>query len=36
MPITEEVHSMLYEGKDPRISVEDLMTREFKPEFERR
>ena len=36
MPITEEVHSMLYEGKNPRISVEDLMTREFKPEFERR
>jgi glycerol-3-phosphate dehydrogenase (NAD(P)+) len=36
MPITEEVHSMLYEDKDPRISVEDLMTREFKPEFERR
>lgn len=36
MPIAEEVHAMLYEGKDPRISVEDLMTREFKPEFERR
>lgn len=36
MPITEEVHAMLYEGKDPRRSVEDLMTREFKPEFERR
>jgi glycerol-3-phosphate dehydrogenase len=36
MPITEEVHAMLYEGKDPRVSVEDLMTREFKPEFERR
>ena len=36
MPITEEVHAMLYEGKDPRASVEDLMTREFKPEFERR
>lgn len=36
MPITEEVHAMLYDGKDPRISVEDLMTREFKPEFERR
>ncbi len=36
IPITEEVHAMLYEGKDPRISVEDLMTREFKPEFERR
>ena len=36
MPITEEVHAMLYEGKNPRISVEDLMTREFKPEFERR
>lgn len=36
MPITEEVHAMLYEGKDPRLSVEDLMTREFKPELERR
>ncbi len=36
MPITEEVHAMLYEGKDPRASVEDLMTRELKPELERR
>ncbi|MGH7564548.1 MAG: NAD(P)H-dependent glycerol-3-phosphate dehydrogenase [Gemmatimonadota bacterium] len=36
MPITEEVHAMLYEGKDPRVSVADLMTREFKPELERR
>lgn len=36
MPITEEVHEILYHAKRPDVSVEELMTREFKPEFERR
>ncbi len=36
MPITEEVHEILYHAKRPELSVEQLMTREFKPEFERR
>lgn len=36
MPITEQVHEMLYHAKSPRIVVEELMTRELKPEFERR
>lgn len=36
MPITEQVYSMLYDSKDPRMVVEELMTREYKPEFERR
>ncbi len=32
MPITEEVYSILYEGKDPRESVLELMLRAPKPE----
>ena len=36
MPITEEVHEILYHAKRPETSVEELMTREYKPEFERR
>ena len=36
MPITEQVHEMLYDSKSPQVVVEELMTREFKPEFERR
>ena len=36
MPITEEVHEILYHAKRPEVSVEEFMTREFKPEFERR
>ncbi len=36
VPITEEVHEILYHAKRPEISVEQLMTREFRPEFERR
>lgn len=36
MPIVHQVHAMLYEAKSPRVVVEELMTREFKPEFERR
>lgn len=35
MPITSEVHAMLFEGKDPRQAVQDLMMREAKPEAER-
>lgn len=36
MPITEQVHEMLYHAKSPRVVVEELMTRQMKPEFERR
>lgn len=32
MPITTEVYRTLYEGKDPRTAVNDLMLREPKPE----
>ena len=31
-PIIDEVHEMLYRGKDIRRAVHDLMTRELKPE----
>ncbi|HUP18918.1 MAG TPA: NAD(P)H-dependent glycerol-3-phosphate dehydrogenase [Gemmatimonadota bacterium] len=36
MPITEQVHGMLYDSKSAQVVVEELMTREYKPEFERR
>ena len=32
MPITEQVYSVLFEGKDPRAAVMELMTRDPKPE----
>ena len=32
MPITEEVYRVLYEGKDPRAAVTDLMLRSPKGE----
>jgi glycerol-3-phosphate dehydrogenase (NAD(P)+) len=32
MPITEEIYQVLFEGKDPRRAVTDLMLREAKPE----
>jgi glycerol-3-phosphate dehydrogenase (NAD(P)+) len=32
MPITEQMHLLLYEGKDPRHAVVDLMTRRLKTE----
>lgn len=32
MPITAEIHKVLYEGKDPRKAVNDLMTRSPKEE----
>nr|MBA3585079.1 NAD(P)-dependent glycerol-3-phosphate dehydrogenase [Gemmatimonadota bacterium] len=36
MPIAEQVHEMLVHAKSPRVVVEELMMREYKPEFERR
>lgn len=35
MPITDEVHAVLYEGKGAREAVEALMTRPLRGEFER-
>ena len=35
MPITEEVHAVLYEGKSARDAAEALMTRPLRGEFER-
>ena len=32
MPIVEEVYQLLYEGKDPKRAVKDLMNRELKGE----
>ncbi len=32
MPIVDEVYQLLYEGKDPKQAVKDLMTRELKDE----
>jgi glycerol-3-phosphate dehydrogenase (NAD(P)+) len=32
VPITEQMYRILYEGKDPRRAVSDLMLRELKPE----
>ncbi len=32
MPIVEEVYQILYEGKDPKHALQDLMTRELKAE----
>ena len=34
MPITDEVHAVLYEGKTARAAVESLMTRPLREEFE--
>ncbi|MGH9594801.1 MAG: NAD(P)H-dependent glycerol-3-phosphate dehydrogenase, partial [Bryobacteraceae bacterium] len=33
VPITRQVHAILYEGQAPKQAVRDLMTREAKPEF---
>jgi glycerol-3-phosphate dehydrogenase (NAD(P)+) len=33
MPITEQVHLVLFEGRDPRRAVLELMRRPLKPEF---
>ncbi len=35
MPITTEVYRVLYEDKDPRLAVSDLMMRQPRPEGER-
>ncbi len=35
MPITEQMYALLYERKDPRTVVGELMTRGLKPEFSR-
>jgi glycerol-3-phosphate dehydrogenase (NAD(P)+) len=32
MPICEAVYQILFEGKDPKLSVTDLMTRELRGE----
>jgi glycerol-3-phosphate dehydrogenase (NAD(P)+) len=32
MPITAEVHAILFEGKDPKLAARDLMTRSLKDE----
>jgi glycerol-3-phosphate dehydrogenase (NAD(P)+) len=32
MPITREVYAVLYDGKDPRAAVSDLMVRSPKGE----
>jgi len=34
MPIAQQMAAVLYEGKDPRRAVEELMTRELKSESE--
>ena len=34
MPIIEQVYGILYEGKDPKAAVRELMTRELKKELE--
>ena len=34
MPITRQMVAILYQGKDPRQAVEELMTRELKSETE--
>jgi len=34
LPISRQVHSILYEGQSPKLAVRDLMTREAKPEFD--
>jgi glycerol-3-phosphate dehydrogenase (NAD(P)+) len=33
MPIVEQVYKIIYEGKDPALAVNDLMSRSLKSEF---
>lgn len=33
MPIAEEIYAIIYQGKDPKAAVRDLMTRKKKSEF---
>jgi len=35
MPITQQVYEILYEGKEPKAAVKDLMTRTLKAELDR-
>jgi glycerol-3-phosphate dehydrogenase len=32
MPVVDEVYRIIYEGKDPRLALKDLMSRELKGE----
>ncbi|MGB2629884.1 MAG: NAD(P)H-dependent glycerol-3-phosphate dehydrogenase [Candidatus Omnitrophota bacterium] len=32
MPITEKIYQVIYEGKDPKVAVKELMTRDLKEE----
>jgi glycerol-3-phosphate dehydrogenase (NAD(P)+) len=34
MPITEETYRVLHDGKDPRLAIRDLMTRQLRSEVE--
>jgi glycerol-3-phosphate dehydrogenase (NAD(P)+) len=34
MPIAEQVHAVLFEKKDPRLAVSELMTRELAGEMD--
>jgi glycerol-3-phosphate dehydrogenase len=34
MPITDQVHAVLYEGRSARDAAHELMTRPLKGEFE--
>ena len=34
MPITEQMHAVIYEGKDPAAALRELMTRNLKAEAE--
>jgi glycerol-3-phosphate dehydrogenase (NAD(P)+) len=36
MPIAEQVHAILFEGKSARTALRELLTRDLKPEAERR
>ena len=36
VPISEEVNAVVHDGKDPRQAVQDLLTREPRPEQDRR
>lgn len=33
MPITEQIHAVLFDGKSPKVAVIDLMTRDFREEL---
>jgi len=33
MPITEKIYQIIYEGKDPKLAVKELMRRDLKEEI---